>query len=271
MSAQELVVPRTLPEVTSLSVSSIRTYLECPERWRRRYINAEWEPTAGRMLLGSAVHAAEGVSFTKKITTREDLPTSDVLDVYADEFDERSEREDVDWGEDKPAKLKDSGVQVVRAYHETIAPLVQPTSVERRVAFRLPGADWTFRGFIDLETDDGNPVDLKVTKRAMSAADIAENMQATAYLTARRLEQPDASVGREFEFHVLRTVKEPDATIVLTQRTEAQQDRFLELVVRVAREIVWRAEHDVWSGAAPGSWRCSERYCGFWPTCLVRP
>jgi hypothetical protein len=96
--------PTTLP-VDHLSVSSIRLFLQCPEKWRRRYIEREYEPTSGAAILGSAIGAAEGANYQQKIESGEDITEADVLDVFADEFDERSQTQEIEWRDDKPGHL----------------------------------------------------------------------------------------------------------------------------------------------------------------------
>lgn len=261
-------IPRTLP-VAHLSVSSVRTFIACPERWRRLYIEGEWEPASGPMIIGKAVGAAEATNYQDKIVSGEDLATDVVLDAYSDEWDHAVEREEIDWGEAKPATLKDEGARVLTVYHNTVAPQVAPTSVEREFQLRLPGADWTFRGFIDVETADRAVVDLKVKAKALSMAEAAADMQATAYLLARRQEAA-AGFGEpadRFDFHVLKKLKTPAVDTVPTTRTDTQLDAFLNRLSNVAAEIQWRTETDNWGYAAPGHWACGEKWCGFWSSC----
>lgn len=266
--------PRTLP-VEHLSVSSVSLFLKCPEKWRRRYIENEFEPSSGALVIGSAVHAAEGENYSQKMLTQADMPEADVLDRYADEFEERAEREDVDWGEDKPGKLKDTGAGVLAIYHRVVAPTVKPVSVERKVELGFEGVDWKFRGYLDVEEEGEIVSDLKVKARAPSKADIESDIQATAALLARREEarsHPDGfKPATEFRFHALVKVQAPElkhVPVLPTRRTDAQLDAFVDRLFNVAAEMAWRVEYDVWDGIRdPGSWLCSHKFCGFYSTC----
>lgn len=258
--------PRTLP-VSSLSLSSIQTFLRCPEKWRRRYIEGEADFLGGPGVLGGAVGAAEVLNYGQKIDSGEDLPEAELLDAYADEFDYRCDCEPVEWGDDKPARLKDQGAKVLPVYHRLIAPTVTPKAVERGFVLEFEDVDWTFTGYIDVEQADDSLIDLKVKGRAISQADADADLQPTSYLLAKRAEGEPAP---GFRFHQLVRVQHPEpkhVQPVATQRSDAQLDAFVELVYRVAAEIDWRLANDCWSGAAPGAWWCGERWCGFWRDC----
>jgi hypothetical protein len=268
VTTRELEVPRTLPGDNShLSVSSISTFIKCPERWRRRYIEGEYEPSGPAALLGSAIHGAEGHNFQLKIDTGEDLPEADVLDIYAEEFDLRVDTTEVDWRDEKPGTVKDAGARILPIYHRITAPKVRPKAVERKYELAFQDVDWTFDGYIDVEEEDDGIVDLKVKARALSQADADIDLQPTANLLAKRAE---GSPAPEFRFHPLVKVLKPEpkhVQPVVTTRTDQQLDAFITRVYGIAAEMQWRMETDNWAGAVPGSWWCSTRFCGFWDSC----
>lgn len=258
-----LEIPTKLP-VENFSVSSINTYLKCPLRWKRRYVDREYEPPSGAMILGSAVGAAEGHAYQAQVDEQPRPATEDVLDLFAAEFDERTSREEVDWGRDTPGEVKDVGVLAVKAYERAIVPSVKPVSVEREFRLDFDGVDWGFRGFLDLEEEDGAVVDLKVRKSKLGDADAKSDLQPTAYLLGRRAEGNPAPV---FRYHTMVKTKTPYAEVVPAVRTDVQLDSFITRLYDVAAEILWRLEHDRWQGAVPGSWWCAERMCGYWSRC----
>ena len=261
----ELEIPTRLP-VENLSVSSVNTYLKCPMRWKRRYVDREYEPPGGAMILGSAVGAAEGHAYQAQIDGAERPSTEDVLDLFAEEFDERVEREEVVWQQETPGEAKDVGVLAVKAYESEIVPAVKPVSVEREFVLDFDGVDWGFKGYLDLEEDDGAVDDLKVRKSKLGRPDANSDIQPTSYLLARRAE---GNPAREFRFHTMVKTKQPYAEIVSTDRTDRQLDQFVNRVYQIAAEIQWRLEYDNWGGAVPGSWWCSPRFCGFWDSCSM--
>lgn len=267
--------PRTLPHGDYLSASSVRLYLSCPEKWRRRYLLGEYEPSSGSVIVGNAVHKAEGQHYQHKLDVGRNLLVADVLDAYSDEFEyakeEASDRAGIDWGEERPGRVKDSGARVLGLYHRQVARLVVPSAVERRFTVELPGVDWTFQGYFDLETGEGPVVDLKVrgaTKGVVSAEEAAADVAVTGYTFARKAE--GAASWPLFDFHSLvraETCTPRHVLITPTKRSIEQLEAFERLLYRVATEIAWRTENDVWTPAPPGSWWCSDRYCGFWRSC----
>lgn len=259
----ELEIPSRLP-VENLSVSAVNTYLRCPERWRRRYVDREYEPPSGAMILGSAIGAAEGHADQVVIDGEPRPTTEDVLDLYAAEFDERADREEIQWGSETAGETKDVGVLAVKAYERFVVPDLKPISVEREFRLEFDGVDWGFRGFLDLEEEDGSVVDRKVRKSKLGQGDADGDLQPTSYLLARRSEGNPAS---EFRFHTMVKTKQPYAEVVPTGRTDAQLDAFIDRVYQIAAEIHWRLETDNWAGAAPGAWWCSRKMCGFWDSC----
>ncbi|HWT25456.1 MAG TPA: PD-(D/E)XK nuclease family protein, partial [Solirubrobacteraceae bacterium] len=240
-----LDIPRVLP-VDHLSVSSVNAYLRCPLKWRKRYIDREYEPPSGSMILGSAVGAAEAQADQQQIDAGDRLSTSEVLDAFSDEWDDRSTREEVDWNGEKPDALKDSGVAVVTAYERTVAPRLQPVSAEREFTLQLPGVDWTFTGYFDLEEADGGIVDRKVKAKRLNPAEALVDLQPTSYLLARRAEGNPAP---EFRYHTLVRTKTPAVDVIPARRTDVQLDAFVDRLYGIAAEINWRLETGVWGGA----------------------
>jgi hypothetical protein len=56
--------------------------------------------------------------------------------------------------------------------------------------------------------------------------------------------------------------------VLPTRRTDAQLDAFVDRLFAIAAEMAWRTEYDVWDGIRePGSWFCSQKFCGFWDSC----
>lgn len=247
--------------VDHLSVSSIRTLRQCPERWRRKYVEREYEPPNGRMTLGKAFGAAEAQSDHTWIESGEPLATDQVTDAYSDEFDQAAE-EDVDWQGDKPATLKDSGAAALKVYHVTVPDLPAPVEAEREILMDVEGVD--FLAYLDVEREGNLVEDRKLIGQRMSKSKADADPQPTAYLAGRRAEGDPAS---EFVFDTAVRVKQPYAERVTTNRTDEQLDHFLSEILGAAQEIEWRMETDVWSYAPPGAFWCGEKACGFFDSC----
>jgi hypothetical protein len=263
--------PRTLP-VGHLSVSSMTTGQMCWLRWKFRYVDGAYERTGPTALVGTAVHTAERDSFQRQIDEGHRFSTSEVLDVYSDSFDLNVERsgERVRWGDEKPGTVKDSGAKVLPVYHHLVAPTVKPIAVEREFVVRPADVDWTFKGYIDVEQARGLR-DLKTrapSKGVVSSHEAAQDFQATAELFARRAEGEPTPEGFTFDSLIRTPTPTPRHVMsTTTWRSDEVLDLFLEQLYGFAAEVDWRMTNDVWSGAPPGAWYCSEAYCGFWEQC----
>lgn len=258
------VDPPSILPVKHLSVSSLKLFIECPEKWRRRYIEGEYEPPNGKMILGSAAGAAEAQHYGTVIETGEGFTSEQVLDEFSSEWDDRVEREEVDWQGESPGALKDSGAAALDQYHTRIVPRIVPVSVEREFSVSWEGLDWDLRGFMDLEEDDGGVSDLKMRGQKLKPEMAHSDLQASTYLYAR---QAEGNPSPEFRFHTMVRTRQPYAEVVPTTRSGLQLTFFADRVFKIASEMLWRAENEVWAGAVPGSWQCSPKFCGYWNSC----
>lgn len=269
-----LTPPRHLP-VDHLSLSSIALYQKCVIRWKRRYIDAEPEPISGAAIAGRAFGNAARDSYGNKVQTGQLLSTADVLDAYSDSWELAlaQDGELVDWEDEKPGRIKDSGYRVLPVYHQLVAPTIKPLAVERRFTIKLPDVDWTVTGYMDVECADEIP-DLKLRTRSkghISQAEADSEPQPGFYLLARRAEGFPARNGFAYHSSVRAArgiaVKPGDVAVTYTQRTDEQLDALVELIYQVAAEIQWRMEYDVWTPPPATAWWCSRDWCGFWDSC----
>lgn len=261
MSALE--VPRRLP-VRSLSVSSLARFERCQEQWRRHYVLGEREPQSLRMSAGKALGAALAAHYAARIAG-ERLTEAEADDRLLAEFDLQLADTEVKAGDDAAA-VRESCREPLRAYLAEVAPKVRPLAVERKVEARFPGAEWSFVGYLDLETEDGTVVDYKLSERHVTDARAKNDPQATAYLMMRALEGAPAS---RFEFHSGRRGKIRSGErwrVVPAERSESQLEAFQERVARVARAIARCAETGDWMYSTSGWW-CGEGSCHVWHRC----
>lgn len=251
--------PSSLP-LQYLSVSSLTQLMKCPEAWRRKYIDHDPEPSSGKMVLGSAAHAALAQYYGHQLESGQGFGVEQLLDEFSSEWENRTEREEVDFEHDTPGALKDSGAAALRIYLAAIAPGIVPTSVEREFELSWPGAPFKLTGYIDLE-DAANLVrDSKMTTRRIAQPAADGDLQATVLLAARRAEGNPAD---GFRFDMMLRQAQPKAEVVATGRSEHQLDLLTDRIFGLAREIEWRCETGIWSGASPNTWFCSScRYVG---------
>lgn len=255
--------PELLP-VDHLSLSSIKLFMACPLKWRRRYIDHDPEPTGGKLILGSAAGASLAQHYGRQLETGEGISAEQLLDEFSAEWEERIGAEEIDWGQETPGMLKDSGAGALGKYHALIAPQVTPVAVEREFELAWPGVAWTVGGFIDLEDAEQRVRDYKMTARRITQKDADSDLQADTYLAARRAEG-DPAAG--FCFDAMIRTQQPKAEVVHTHRSDRELDRLTDRIFMLAREIAWRCETGIWSGASPHAWTCST--CRY-PDCHLR-
>jgi PD-(D/E)XK nuclease superfamily len=265
-------VPVRLPlradgtRLMTLSVSSLRLFWRCPERWRRRYLGREREPTSGAMLLGGAVGAALSAHFAA-VMAGEHLCAGEADDLLKAEFEERLAGRFVDLGGEPPRALCDQGRKALRSYLRELAPAVRPRAVERKVELRFDGADWSFVGYVDVEDERGHVIDLKVSAKHVGQAVADRDPQATAYLMARALEGRPAP---RFEFHSIRrgVVRSGERCVTVpTERTDVRLAQFEARIAQTSRAIARCAETRDWPLASPDGWWCAPGQCRFWSSC----
>jgi PD-(D/E)XK nuclease superfamily len=260
-----LEAPRNLP-VAHLSHSSINTYLGCPERWRRRYLDLEYEATNQKMLVGKVVGRAVTAGYLQKI--QEGTITSELLtDTFDTEWTENV-AEEVDWEGLEPGEVKDAAAGSLIAYAPTMKT-VDPVTVEESFELRLPETDWVTLGYMDWVAV--SPIyDLKVSAKTKTQADLDGDSQATLYVAAKAAQEEWKL--RPFKWHAVtrpspKGNRDAFVTELETTRTQRQVNTMLERIALVAREIDHRVTSGDWQGAAPNYWLCSASACGYHSTC----
>lgn len=261
-----LEAPRNLP-VPHLSHSSINTYLGCPERWRRRYLELEYEPSNQKMIVGKVVGNAVAAGYIDKIETGT-LDVDLLTGAFEEQWDDATKGEEIDWEDYTPGEVKDAAASSLVAYAPTMTEIT-PVTVEESFEIRLPGTEWVTLGYMDFVTAE--PIyDLKVSAKTKSQADLDTDTQATLYIAAKAAQEEWKL--RPFKWHAV-TRPSPKGnraayvTELATTRTQGQVNTMLERIALVAREIDHRVTSGDWQGAAPGYWLCSAKSCGYWDTC----
>jgi hypothetical protein len=88
-------------------------------------------------------------------------------------------------GEDDPDVLREQSREALRAYLTELASRVRPVSVERRFELRFDGAEWSIVGYLDVEDESGDTIDVKVgakhvTRSPRGARPAADDLPAGA-------------------------------------------------------------------------------------------
>lgn len=252
-----------------LSPTQIDMYCRCGEQYRRRYVEGEILPPAVAMVTGTAVHRGAEVNSAQKIRTREDLAVKDIVDVAANTFNEELLRSGVTLVGDEVAKGLntvcgeglDQAVKLAGLYAEQSAPDYQPAIVEEYVRLVLPG-QYDILCRIDLIDELDRVIDFKTAKRKMQQADADASIQLTTYAAAGRKLLGGRAVS-EVRLDVLVGTKKPQRQVIQSSRTRADFQALANRINVVAAGIAMGN----FPPAAPGSWWCSKRFCGYHASC----
>ena len=215
-----------------LSPSQINQYLRCPQCYKFKYIDGIWAPATSAMVRGKAVHSGVEFNYRQKMDTHEDLPLNQILEFSAETF--VSESVEADFKDDDSGKIKDSTMELLSMYHENIAPMIQPASVEQRVEVAFEGLDYTLLGYIDVIDQYGYIRDTKTTGKNPDDNIIHNNLQLIAYAVMHRTLQ-----GREtgIVLDYLVATKTPKFVRFEKRVTDEETTRFLRIMQAVASAI----------------------------------
>lgn len=234
-----------------LSVSQLSVYLQCPRKYRFRYLDGrdpEDRPVA--LALGAAVHATLAWWLQERIAGRTPSP-EDVLRTYrADWLSERVATRLLLRGE-SPAQVEAAGEALVRLFVDRFAEEPPPRVAEERFEVELvhpaTGQHLPVRlvGFVDFATDR-LVGEIKTTSRRMPPSQWWFQLAAYRYAHRRRYGTAPRLVLVE-----LIKAREPKLEVLDAPVTEGQERWFLEVASEVHRSIVAGAFHPI------PSWRCA--------------
>lgn len=222
-------------------------------------------PPTLRQTIGIAGHKAVEANMAQKVETRVDLPEEQVVDEFADAFDEMAP--DVELDVEKEEDLgqgKDSGIAAVRAYHRNAAPLIQPIEVEKSIQYAVNGVPYS--GQIDVLDDAMAVRDTKFVARTPAEGSYDFNM--TGYAVGVR-QGASSTEGAVIESDVILDVivrnKEPKYVQVANGGpiSDERIRRFAGIVTDVHENIL--AGRFVANGIIGAPPACS--WCGYRAIC----
>ena len=213
-----------------ISVTQLKMYLRCPLQYFLRYGCGLKVPPTGDMLLGRTVHQAISDNYKQKLMSYEDLSLSDMTDIFDYHWEQETKEVEFKPNED-PGKLKDQGIDLIKAYHENISPTIQPLEVERGFLIENGNDILPLKGYIDLIDDQGIIIDHKTSKKSYPPNSAEKDLQLTAYALAYRQLYGEEENGVRLD--VMVRTKQPKIQQLSGKRTVDDINRFL----RIARQV----------------------------------
>jgi putative RecB family exonuclease len=217
-----------------LSVTQIRSYLRCPLIYKFRWVDGLKVPPVSAITLGKSIHSALEMNYAQKIKTKEDLPVEEVTDLFSDHWESEVKETVFEEGE-KPGKVKDEGINIIKTYHQDISPTIQPKVVEKEFELAFENVDYTLKGYIDLIDNKTIIIDHKTTKRSMNQNAVDTDLQLTAYALAYRTIEGKKEASLRFDIMVRN--KTPKIQQLTTTRTQEDFNRFLKILAYVSKAI----------------------------------
>ena len=240
-----------------ISISEIKCYLQCPQQHYFRYIERIKKPSPVAITKGIAYDSITRL-FYQRMLAGQGLPDEELVNTaIVSEVD----RIDTDWQEETPEKVVEQVTAAAKLYREA-AQEIRPKTYQDRFEVAFNNRPWTFLGFMDLVTEDGEVVDNKLLTRTPNQADVDSDLQLTAYAFGYWHKYGELPKSLRLDCVILN--KTPKFVRVETKRTEADINKFLrQLGVwgdMITQGIVY---------PNPNGWWCSEKSCGYWNECQI--
>lgn len=255
-------------EKKAVHQSHLGMLLNCPEQYRRRYVENDKRPPGVAAHIGTGVHRGADLDMKRKIRTGELAEVHEVKEIAAEATDKAFREDGVHLLEDEETiglarvrgKSMDLAVEYAELYHEEIAPQLEPLASERE--FRVTSDEFPvdLAGTIDL-LEEKKVRDLK-TRGSKPAADIAsKSLQGSIYTLAASQMTGEEHYAYTMDF-VVKT-KKPYVHRVDAKMGPAVWNATLETIRRGWALV----EAGIFPPANPDWWGCSQKWCGYWDDC----
>ena len=252
-------------ELDHLSYSSISSYLTCGKAWKYKYLDKIPTKPSTTLILGSTVHdTMEEMIAKRSVGMEPPNPVEFATDTLTKRLELDRDKlvpEDIETLQNDVLRLvSDAGIlygmSQIRAKVDDDGP-----QIERKVTLQVPEVDVPIIGFIDIVLEEGTPADFKTSARSWTQDRAEKEMQPVFYLAA--MGQCGMPVNWHFKHIVMVKTKIPKFQIL--EHTHEPKELF-KLFQQV--QEVWKGMNSgVFNPAAPGSWKCSPKFCDYYDIC----
>lgn len=245
-----------------LSYSSISMYLSCARSWKFKYLEQIPTYSTPELAFGSAIHGA--IESYLSQAERKLTP----VDFWAAAWQKATEGvQNIFWGADTPEQHCNEGIRIL-THADVLAGIssiqLNGQGVEEKVSLRVPGVPIPVIGYIDIQTADGIPGDIKTSSKSWNQERAESETQSLFYLAA--LNQAGRTVqGWKFRHYVCVKTKTPQWQVYEHSHRPEELFWLFSMIQNVWKGI----EREVFP-ENPGSWKCSPKYCDFWSRCRGR-
>jgi PD-(D/E)XK nuclease superfamily len=252
-----------------VSPSQLMMMERCGQQYFYRYVQGLRLPPGVAAIRGTAVHKGAEMNYHQKMTTHVDLKPSEVVEIAAAAFDEKVKTDGVFLNDEERAAgeskivgaAKDTTVSLAHLMAVESLPKFQPSEVEVTQEILIPESSHDLLGRIDLIDEREIIVDFKTSGKTKLQSDIDSDAQFTFYSLTYRAAKGKDPRGTIIENLV--STKVPKAVSFSTSRTA---DDYQVLINRINR-MLGALKAGIFMPAAPGSWACSAKFCGYHHMC----
>ncbi len=252
-----------------LHVSGLEMMSKCGEQFFRVYINNEREAPGISLIVGKSTHRVVAKDLKHKIDHKSLLTLEEVKDTARDALVH-------EWGsteirldpEEMALGLKaikdqaiDKTVRLSSLHHSILAPVIEPTHVERPWCVELSGYPMDLAGTLDIQEGGLAVRDTKTSAKTPNEKIAEESIQLTTYALAVWV--IDGLQVAEVKLDYLIDTKEPKHK---TFKSTRDSDDYKTLLARVKAASL-AIEKGVFIPARQSDWWCSAKYCGFFNSC----
>lgn len=259
--------------IDHLSYSAIDTFLTCPLKFKFRYVDKKPEITSPAAALGKAFHKAMESNFRFRLVQHVDQPLPQVIAAFETEFkdavdhpmykkDEAPNEVTIDWRGESKARVRDSGIALVKRYYRDQVPFMEPAEVEAKYELPLQGKHIKYLvGYIDLILKSGIVIDYKTVMQPWKEDRVHVHMQPTFY--SLLLGRPTSF---DFHFIVKNSTREAGISVRRTERSQKDIDWLSSQLQNYVNII----ENCLETGSFPASPGVHCSYCDYRRPCGYR-
>ena len=249
--------------------SSVDTFLQCPQQWKRVFIDGESSIPGARAALGTAVHRAAETMWTESIAANEKITNIGAMTDAAMEAFREEEQKGLVYDEGDNKKSIESLIKEgTNVYVDDIAAYVPiPEAVEKRYTVEIHNHPMVeavsgtvdYDGALDL-------ADLKTTKRKATPANY--EIQQSIY---RYLREANGNPAMGSQIHNITFKKESEGIIMPAvidiDLAKASVNALLDTLSTYAEGTV---NPDILFRGNPKYYLCDAKYCAFYNSCKFR-
>lgn len=247
-------------EKPHLSPSQLNMLARCPMQYKYRYIDGIKVRPGVALTIGSTVHESVEDDLRHKMDNEGVLMEDEnVKDNAASRFEANFLKDEPDLGEMEKGTAKDQSVTLSVLHHVALAPMIEPVALEEKLPLILNGFPFDLLGYIDIREYEAIR-DTKTKGRTPPKSEIDTDLQFTVYSLLYK-----KHFGTIPDIHIdcIVKTKKPKAVTISTSRSKAHHQQLIRRI-EIASQII---EAGIFAPALPGTWWCSERFCGYWSRC----